>query len=50
MKHDFARRNSRSWPLAAGAQHAARVQRIGVLMPFEQNDPARAIRSVNKER
>jgi putative ABC transport system substrate-binding protein len=28
-----------SWPLAAGAQQAARVRSIGVLMPGDENDP-----------
>jgi putative ABC transport system substrate-binding protein len=28
-----------AWPLAARAQQAARVRRIGVLMAFSQNDP-----------
>ena len=27
------------WPLAARAQQAGRVRRIGVLMPFDENDP-----------
>src|SRR5262245_13474164 len=28
-----------AWPLAAHAQQAERVRRIGVLMPFDENDP-----------
>jgi putative tryptophan/tyrosine transport system substrate-binding protein len=28
-----------AWPLAAGAQQADRMRRIGVLMAFEENDP-----------
>jgi hypothetical protein len=28
-----------SWPLAARAQQGDRVRRIGVLMPYEENDP-----------
>src|SRR6516162_6806662 len=28
-----------AWPLAARAQHGDRVRRIGVLMPFDENDP-----------
>jgi putative ABC transport system substrate-binding protein len=28
-----------AWPLAAGAQQGDRVRRIGVLMPFDENDP-----------
>ena len=28
-----------TWPLAARAQQGARVRRIGVLMPFDENDP-----------
>jgi putative ABC transport system substrate-binding protein len=28
-----------AWPLAARAQQADRVRRIGVLMPNEENDP-----------
>jgi putative ABC transport system substrate-binding protein len=30
-----------SWPLAARAQQGDRVRRIGVLMPFDENDPFR---------
>jgi putative ABC transport system substrate-binding protein len=29
-----------AWPLAARAQQAERMRRIGVLMPFDENDPA----------
>jgi putative ABC transport system substrate-binding protein len=29
-----------AWPLAARAQQGDRVRRIGVLVPFDQNDPA----------
>jgi putative ABC transport system substrate-binding protein len=29
-----------AWPLAARAQQGNRVRRIGVLMPFDENDPA----------
>jgi putative ABC transport system substrate-binding protein len=28
-----------AWPLAAHAQQGDRVRRIGVLMPFDENDP-----------
>jgi putative ABC transport system substrate-binding protein len=28
-----------AWPLAAQAQQGDRVRRIGVLMPFDENDP-----------
>src|SRR5215468_10264407 len=28
-----------AWPLAAWAQQGNRVRRIGVLMPFDENDP-----------
>jgi putative ABC transport system substrate-binding protein len=28
-----------AWPLAAWAQQGDRVRRIGVLMPFDENDP-----------
>src|SRR5437660_5708324 len=28
-----------TWPLAARAQQGDRVRRIGVLMPFDENDP-----------
>ena len=28
-----------AWPLAARAQQGNRVRRIGVLMPFDENDP-----------
>ena len=27
------------WPLAARAQQGGRVRRIGVLMPYDENDP-----------
>ena len=27
------------WPLAAGAQQGDRMRRIGVLMPYDENDP-----------
>jgi putative ABC transport system substrate-binding protein len=33
-----------AWPLAAGAQQAERVRRIGVLMGFEENDPEGKLR------
>jgi putative ABC transport system substrate-binding protein len=32
-------RAAASWPLAAGAQQAGRVRRIGVLMGGDENDP-----------
>jgi putative ABC transport system substrate-binding protein len=32
------------WPLAARAQQDDRVRRIGVLMPFDENDPLAKIR------
>ena len=28
-----------AWPLAADAQQRERMRRIGVLMPFDENDP-----------
>jgi hypothetical protein len=28
-----------AWPLSAHAQQGDRVRRIGVLMPFDENDP-----------
>ena len=28
-----------AWPLATRAQQAQRVRRIGVLMPYDENDP-----------
>ena len=28
-----------SWPLSARAQQRDRVRRIGVLMPYDENDP-----------
>ena len=28
-----------AWPLAARAQQRDRVRRIGVLLPFDENDP-----------
>ena len=31
-----------AWPLAARAQQGDRVRRIGVLMPYDENDPAMA--------
>jgi putative ABC transport system substrate-binding protein len=33
-----------AWPLAAGAQQPARMRRIGVLMPFDENDPVMKLR------
>jgi putative ABC transport system substrate-binding protein len=33
-----------SWPLAARAQQGDRVRRIGVLMPFDENDPEGKLR------
>ena len=30
-----------AWPLAARAQQGNRVRRIGVLMPWDENDPER---------
>ena len=33
-----------AWPLAARAQQGERVRRIGVLMPFDENDPEGKIR------
>jgi putative ABC transport system substrate-binding protein len=30
---------SAAWPLAAGTQQGNRLRRIGVLMPFDENDP-----------
>jgi putative ABC transport system substrate-binding protein len=30
---------SAAWPLAARAQQGDRVRRIGVLMPYDENDP-----------
>jgi ABC-type uncharacterized transport system substrate-binding protein len=35
-----------AWPLAAHAQQAERVRRIGVLMPFTANDPEAQARNV----
>ena len=28
-----------AWPLAAGAQQGDRLRRIGVLMPYDENEP-----------
>ena len=28
-----------AWPVVAGAQQAERVRRIGVLMPYDENEP-----------
>jgi putative ABC transport system substrate-binding protein len=33
-----------AWPLAARAQQGGRVRRIGVLMPFDENDPEGKLR------
>ena len=33
--------DSAAWPLAARAQQGGRVRRIGVLMPYDENDPLR---------
>ena len=33
-----------AWPLAARAQQGDRVRRIGVLMPFDENDPEGKLR------
>jgi putative ABC transport system substrate-binding protein len=33
-----------AWPLSARAQQGDRVRRIGVLMPFDENDPAMNLR------
>jgi putative ABC transport system substrate-binding protein len=33
-----------AWPLAAGAQPGERMRGIGVLMPFDQNDPEGKLR------
>src|SRR6516165_6495737 len=33
-----------AWPLAARAQQGERVRRIGVLMPYGENDPAMKLR------
>ena len=33
-----------AWPLAAHAQQGDRVRRIGVLMPFDENNPAGKLR------
>src|SRR5215831_1303893 len=33
-----------AWPLAARAQQGDRVRRIGVLMPFDENDPEGKVR------
>jgi putative ABC transport system substrate-binding protein len=30
---------SAAWPLAARAQQGGRMRRVGVLMPFDENDP-----------
>ena len=32
-----------AWPLVAHAQQGERMRRIGVLMPFDDNDPAAKI-------
>ena len=34
-----------AWPLAARAQQGERVRRIGVLMPYDENDPVTAQRT-----
>ena len=33
-----------AWPLAARAQQGDRVRRIGVLMPYDENDPEAKLR------
>jgi putative tryptophan/tyrosine transport system substrate-binding protein len=33
-----------AWPLAAHAQQVDRVRRIGVLMPYDENDPVAKLR------
>ena len=33
-----------AWPLAARAQQGERVRRIGVLMPYDENDPQAKLR------
>ena len=33
-----------AWPLATRAQQGDRVRRIGVLMPFDENDPEGKVR------
>jgi len=33
-----------AWPLAARAQQGERVRRIGVLMPYDENDPEGKLR------
>ena len=33
-----------AWPLAARAQRGDRVRRIGVLMPYDENDPEGKLR------
>jgi hypothetical protein len=32
------------WPLAARAQQSERIRRVGVLMPFDENDPEGELR------
>ena len=32
-----------AWPLAASAQQGGRVRRIGVLMPYDENDPVATV-------
>ena len=37
--HHAARRRGGTWPLAARAQQGERMRRIGVLVPYAENDP-----------
>src|SRR5215469_14987635 len=39
-----------AWPIAARAQQGDRLRRVGVLMPFDENDPAGKLRSPRSHR
>jgi putative ABC transport system substrate-binding protein len=38
-----------AWPVVARAQQGDRVRRIGVLLPYNENDPLATFRRKNRE-